>query len=193
MNEQELIALLKERDESAFKQLVLTWQDMVYNTVLGIVQHEEDAEDVSQEVFVQVFQSISSFKSESKLSTWIYRIATTKALDHLRKKKRKKRFAFVQSLFGMQEQEKELPATFNHPGIILDNKEKAAVLFKALEKLPEKQKVAFTLHKVEGLSYQEIGEVMQTTLPAIESLIHRAKGNLKKQLTDYYRTHGTRF
>ena len=193
MNEQELIALLKERDESAFKRLVLTWQDMVYNTVLGIVQHEEDAEDVSQEVFVQVFQSISSFKSESKLSTWIYRIATTKALDHLRKKKRKKRFAFVQSLFGMQEQEKELPATFNHPGIILDNKEKAAVLFKALEKLPEKQKVAFTLHKVEGLSYQEIGEVMQTTLPAIESLIHRAKGNLKKQLTDYYRTHGTRF
>ena len=193
MNEQELIALLKERDESAFKQLVLTWQDMVYNTVLGIVQHEEDAEDVSQEVFVQVFQSIISFKSESKLSTWIYRIATTKALDHLRKKKRKKRFAFVQSLFGMQEQEKELPATFNHPGIILDNKEKAAVLFKALEKLPEKQKVAFTLHKVEGLSYQEIGEVMQTTLPAIESLIHRAKGNLKKQLTDYYRTHGTRF
>ena len=115
MNEQELIALLKERDESAFKQLVLTWQDMVYNTVLGIVQHEEDAEDVSQEVFVQVFQSISSFKSESKLSTWIYRIATTKALDHLRKKKRKKRFSFVQSLFGMQEQEKELPATFNHP------------------------------------------------------------------------------
>ena len=193
MNEQELIALLKKRDESAFKQLVLTWQDMVYNTVLGIVQHEEDAEDVSQEVFVQVFQSISSFKSESKLSTWIYRIATTKALDNLRKKKRKKRFAFVQSLFGMQEQEKELPATFNHPGIILDNKEKAAVLFKALEKLPEKQKVAFTLHKVEGLSYQEIGEVMQTTLPAIESLIHRAKGNLKKQLTDYYRTHGTRF
>ena len=193
MNEQELIALLKERDESAFKRLVLTWQDMVYNTVLGIVQHEEDAEDVSQEVFVQVFQSISSFKSESKLSTWIYRIATTKALDHLRKKKRKKRFAFVQSLFGMQEQEKELPATFNHPGIILDNKEKAAVLFKALEKLPEKQKVAFTLHKVEGLSYQEIGEVMQTTLPAVESLIHRAKGNLKKQLTDYYRTHGTRF
>ena len=189
MNEQELIALLKERDESAFKRLVLTWQDMVYNTVLGIVQHEEDAEDVSQEVFVQVFQSISSFKSESKLSTWIYRIATTKALDHLRKKKRKKRFAFVQSLFGMQEQEKELPATFNHPGIILDNKEKAAVLFKALEKLPEKQKVAFTLHKVEGLSYQEIGEVMQTTLPAIESLIHRAKGNLKKQLTDYYQTH----
>ena len=193
MNEQELIALLKKRDESAFKQLVLTWQDMVYNTVLGIVQHEEDAEDVSQEVFVQVFQSISSFKSESKLSTWIYRIATTKELYNLRKNKRKKRFAFVQSLFGMQEQEKELPATFNHPGIILDNKEKAAVLFKALEKLPEKQKVAFTLHKVEGLSYQEIGEVMQTTLPAIESLIHRAKGNLKKQLTDYYRTHGTRF
>ena len=188
MNEQELIALLKEGDESAFKELVVTWQDMVYNTVLSIVQNEEDAEDVSQEVFVQVYQSISSFKAESKLSTWIYRIATTKALDHLRKKKRKKRFAFVQSLFGFQENENEQPATFIHPGVILDNKEKAGVLFKALEKLPEKQKIAFTLHKIEGLSYQEIADIMQTSLSAVESLIHRAKGNLKKQLTDYYLT-----
>lgn len=188
MNEQELIRLLKDGDQSAFKELVQTWQDMVYNTVLGILQSEEDAEDVSQEVFVQVFQSISSFKAESKLSTWIYRIATTKSLDHLRKKKRKKRFAYVQSIFGLQHEEKEQPATFHHPGIVLDNKERAAVLFKAIARLPEKQKVAFTLHKIEGLSYQQVSEVMETTLPAIESLIHRAKGNLKKQLEQYYKT-----
>jgi RNA polymerase sigma factor (sigma-70 family) len=189
LNEQALIRLLKEGDETAFKELVLTWQDMVFNTVLSILQNEEDAEDVSQEVFIQVYQSINAFKAESKLSTWMYRIATTKSLDHLRKKKRKKRFAYVQSLFGLAYEEKEQPVTFYHPGVVLDNKEKAAVLFKALNLLPEKQKVAFTLHKVEGLSYQQVGEVMGTTLPAVESLIHRAKGNLKKQLEHYYKTH----
>jgi RNA polymerase sigma-70 factor (ECF subfamily) len=73
---------------------------MVYNTVLGILQNAEDAEDVTQEAFIQVFESVSSFKGESKFSTWIYRIAVSKALDHIRKKKRKKRFAFIQSLYG---------------------------------------------------------------------------------------------
>ncbi|HEY9364333.1 MAG TPA: RNA polymerase sigma factor [Chitinophagaceae bacterium] len=189
MTESALIGLLRKGDETAFKEIVTTWQDMVFNTVLGILQNEEDAEDVAQEVFVQVFESISSFKEESKLSTWLYRIAVTKSLDHLRRKKRKKRFAFVQSLFGMNHEEKNLVTDFYHPGVALDNKERAAVLFKAINNLPPNQKVAFTLHKVEGLSYQEISEAMQTSLSAVESLIHRAKGNLKNQLNIYYQNH----
>ena len=75
---------------------------------------------------------------------------------------------------------------FHHPGIILDNKEKAAVLFRAIQKLPQNQRIAFTLHKVEGLSYQEISDVMQTTVSSVESLLHRAKSNLRKILADYY-------
>lgn len=186
MTELELIGLLKKGDEVAFKEIVSTWQDMVYNTVIGILQNEEDAEDVAQEVFVQVFESISSFKGESKLSTWLYRIAVTKSLDHLRRKKRKKRFAFVQSLFGVNHEETEQVADFHHPGIVLDNKERAAVLFGSIKRLPANQKVAFTLHKLEGLSYLEISEAMNTTVSSVESLIHRAKMNLKKQLGDYY-------
>ena len=75
---------------------------------------------------------------------------------------------------------------FNHPGIALDNKERAAVLFKAIDRLPENQKIAFTLHKVEGLSYQEISDVMKTSVSSVESLMHRAKNNLKKLLRDHY-------
>lgn len=183
MNEQELIQGLRKGDESAFKFLVDTQKDRVFNTAIGIVQNAEDAEDVAQEVFIQVYRSIHNFKGESKLSTWIYRITTTRALDLLRSRKSKKRFSFLQRLFGEgNEPLVEIP-DFHHPGIAMENKENAAKLFKAIGQLPENQKTAFTLHKVEDLSYQEVSEVMQTSVAAVESLMHRAKQNLRKILS----------
>lgn len=186
MSDQELIKQLKEGNESAFKIIVEKWQDMVFNTCMGLVQDANDAEDVAQEVFIQVYESVDQFKGESKFSTWLYRIAVTKSLDHLRKKKRKKRFAFLQSLFGVNEEEVIQDPEFHHPGVKLENKEQAAVLFKAIAKLPDNQKAAFTLHKLEGLSYQEVAEALSTTVSSVESLMHRARGNLRKILTDYY-------
>ncbi len=184
LNDDILIQELREGKESAFKTIVDNYQDMVYNTCLSIVKSEEDAEDLAQEVFVQVYQSIRTFKGESKLSTWIYRIATTKSLDHERKKKRKKRFGFVKSIFGDDSEIVINPPDFNHPGVALDKKESAAKLFKAIEKLPENQKVAFLLNKVEGLNYQEVSDVMKVSTSSIESLLHRAKTNLRKILED---------
>ena len=182
MTESELIQGLRNGDEGAFKELVDTYQDMVFNTAIGIVQNAEDAEDVAQEVFIQVYRSIHQFKGEAKLSTWLYRIATTRALDLLRSRKSKKRFGFMQRLFGDgNEPLHELP-DFNHPGVALDRKENAARLFKAIAQLPDNQKTAFTLHKLEDLSYQEVSDVMQTSVPAVESLMHRAKHNLRKIL-----------
>lgn len=186
MTETELITLLKQKDRAAFKSIVETGQDMVYNTALGILQNAEDAEDVTQEVFMQVFESVSSFKGESKFSTWIYRITVSKAMDHIRRKKRKKRFAFIQSLYGKNDEPVIDPPDFFHPGISMENKENAAVLFKAMEQLSPNQQTAFVLNKVEGLSYLEIGEVMKITDSAVDALLHRAKANLKKILADYY-------
>jgi RNA polymerase sigma factor (sigma-70 family) len=186
LDERILVEQLKQGDEAAFKQIVESWQNMVYNTALGILQNAEDAEDVAQEVFVQVFESIKNFKAEAKFSTWLYRITVSKALDHLRRKKRKKRFAYIQSLFGADNKTVIESPDFHHPGITLDNKERAAVLFKAINRLPENQKTAFTLHKLEGLSYQEISDVMKTSVSSIESLMHRAKNNLKKWLVHHY-------
>ena len=188
-NETELIEQLKQGDEAAFKTIVEQWQDMVYNTILGIVQNETEAEDLAQDVFMKVFEKISSFKGDSKFSTWLYRIATTTALDHLRSKKRKKRFGFLQSLSGGAGDEKEEVPDFHHPGVKLDNKERAAVLFKAIDSLPENQKTAYTLHKLEGLSYRDVSEVLNTTVSAVESLMSRANQNLRKQLEEYYNRH----
>ena len=88
----------------------------------------------------------------------------------------------MQRLFGDDNEPlHELP-DFNHPGIAFDRKENSAKLFKAIAQLPENQKIAFTLHKLEDLSYHKISEVMETSVPAVESLMHRAKQNLRKIL-----------
>jgi len=186
LNQTELVVQLQQGDEAAFKKLVDDYQVMVYNTALGIVQNEDDADDITQEVFIQVFRSVSSFKGDSKLSTWLYRITIGKALDHEKKKKRKKRFGFVQSLLGGQEEVDMQMAEFDHPGVRLEKKERANELFNALKQIPDKQRTAFTLHKLEGQSYQEVAEIMNTTLYAVESLMGRAKANLKKELKKYY-------
>ncbi len=186
----QLIRELQLGSQEAFRQLVETYQSRVYNTVLAIVQHPEEAEDVSQEVFVQIYQSMGSFGGEMKLTAWIYRIATTKALQAYRKRRARKRFAFLTSLFSPGEDEayddQLHPADFEHPGVKLEQQERAKVLFNAISRLPEQQKVAFTLHRIEGLTYQEIAEVMQTSLSSVESLLHRAKQNLRKWLAQYY-------
>lgn len=97
MNQTDLIVQLQQGDASAFEELVNEYEEMVYNTAVGIVQHPDDADDITQEVFIQLYQSVSSFKGESKLSTWLYRITVNRALDHEKKQKRKKRFAVIQS------------------------------------------------------------------------------------------------
>lgn len=186
LDERELIALLRQKDDNAFRQIVTDWQKLVYNTVLGLLQNEEDAEDVSQEVFIQVYESVQSFKMESKLSTWLYRIAVSKSIDHLRKKKTKKRFAFLFSVDDHQHIKNQVP-DFYHPGVKLEQKEDAAILFKAISFLPKNQKVALILNKMEGLSYTEIAEVLLISTSAVDSLLHRAKKNLKKYLSHHFK------
>jgi len=180
-----LIQGLQQKEERSFEELVNNYKNKLYNTVLGLVQNEMDAEDITQEVFIQAYESIQSFKGDSKLSTWLYRIAISKALDFIRKKNRKKRSAVIFRFFGPERKEEE-PATFHHPGVVLEQRENAAMLFKAINELPEKQRIAFTLHKLEALSYQQVAAVLDTSLSSVESLMHRAKTNLRENLAEYY-------
>ena len=184
MTEQELIYGLRHGDEPAFKELVARFQDKVFNTALGLLQHHTEAEDISQEVFIQVFHSIKQFKGDASLSTWIYRITVTKCLGHLRSKKRIKRFGIFSSLFNDHNLPVYEPGDFNHPGVIKENKEDAALLFKMINLLPENQRTAFVLNKLEDLSYAEIAAVLNTSESAVDSLLQRAKQNLRKKLKD---------
>jgi RNA polymerase sigma-70 factor (ECF subfamily) len=186
LDESQLVERLKKGDESAFRTIVETRKDLVFNTSLGLLQNAEDAEDITQEVFIKVYESVHQFKGESAFSTWLYKIAVTKSLELIRSRKRKKRFAFITGILGENNELRHDPPEFLHPGVQLDNRERSATLFKAIAKLPENQRVAFTLHKVEGIPYLEISEIMQLSISAVESLIHRAKSNLRKDLENYY-------
>ncbi len=186
MNQDSFIHKLKSGDNNSFCELVTQFKDRVYNTCLGLLQNIEDAEDTTQEVFIEIHQSIYQFKAESKLSTWVYRIAVTKSLELKRKKKSKKRFAVIESLWNNTSIETKDKSDFYHPGISLENKERAAILFKAIDKLPINQKTAFIMHKTEELSYAEVADIMELSISSVESLMFRAKQNLQKLLSDYY-------
>ena len=187
-NEKQTIVDLKEGSEQAFRALVDDFQEKVVSTCLGFAPNIQDAEDIAQEVFVEVYRSIGNFREQSSLSTWIYRIAVSKSLEFIRHRKRKKRVAFFQSLIGLEdERTKSVSDTFNHPGVQIENKERGAIIFAAINQLVENQRIAFVLSKVEGLSYQEIAEIMELSISSIESLLHRAKKNLQKKLEVYYR------
>lgn len=186
MLEKELLEKLKNADEAAFRFLVEKYQDKVFNTCLGFLRNVEEAEDLTQEVFIELYESIVSFRGDAKVATFLYRIAVNKSLDYLRKKKRKKRFSFVLSIFSLEEQLNSSSVVDEHPGILLENKERTHLLFSKMDELPERQRVAFSLHKIDGLSYQEIAEVMELSISAIESLLFRAKQNLQSKLKNYY-------
>lgn len=191
MDEKEFIKKLVAGNQVAFDQLIDAYQQKVFGTCISFIPNKEDAEDVAQEVFLEVFKSISKFKSNAKLSTWIYKITTNKCLEFIRKKKTKKRFAFMQTLSG-----DDLPIAMtpyfveiNHPGILLENKEKTALIFKAIDTLPAQQKVIFTLAKIDGKRYQEIVEITGKSLSSVESVLFRAKKNLQKKLANFYKSH----
>jgi RNA polymerase sigma factor (sigma-70 family) len=188
MEENELINRLKSGDEGAYRLIIEKYQTSVLNCCFKFVKNRETAEDLTQEVFIEVYKSIGSFKSESTFFTWLYRISVTKSLDHLKSMKRKKRYGFLKSIFsGDGEKEILLPSDQNNPLEILEEEDRKKVLSWAIESLPENQKVAFTLSKYDEKSYKEIAEILDTTISSVESLIFRAKTNLKKKLYKYYK------
>lgn len=183
----DLLEQLARGETKAQEEVFFQFKDKVYNTILSMVQQGEEAEELTQDVFIEVFRSAATFKGNSSLSTWIYRISVNKALDHLKYLKRKKRFAFLSSLFHPESGEPISGATdFVHPGVQLERKEQSTFLFKAIYQLPEKQQTAFILFEIEGLSYAEIADIMQTSTAAVESVLHRARQGLRKKLEGYY-------
>lgn len=184
---EELLRNVAQGDESSFRQLYTLFSEKVYNTCLLYLQQEEEAEETMQDVFLQVYQAAGTFKGGSSVQTWIYRIAINKSLDKIRYKKRVKRFAFISSLMNKDETAFiHEPKDFHHPGIVLENKDKAAHLFNALKQLPENQYSVFVLKQMEGLPQKEIASIMGLSEKAVESLFQRGKAKLRSILSDFY-------
>lgn len=185
LNDTQLIEALLQGERQAVQQFIDTYKSRVYNTVLGLVQSAEDAEELAQDVFLKALNTLSSFEGKAQISTWLYRIAINTSLDHIKKKQRKKRFAFLVTINNDDNSAVPQLPHFVHPEWQLENKELGQSLFKAINQLAEKQKTALILNKVEGLSYEQTAQVMDTTVSSVESLLFRARQNLKKILNNY--------
>lgn len=157
------------------------------NTCFRFVKNPQDADDVAQDVFIQVYESLHHFREDAEVSTWIYRIAVNKSLDFLRKQKRKKRFAQITSILGFgSETDFVEVAADSDPFKNLQDKERRQLLDRAIDALPENQKTALTLSKLQGFSTKEIADIMNLSVSAVEALNHRARTNLQKRLGRYF-------
>ena len=168
-----------------FEELYQEYKGLVFNLALQYVQNLEDAEEIAQDVFVKIHFKIDSFRQDAKLSTWIYRITINCCLDFLKAKKRKKRFSELISLFIPHSDNAfiEIP-DFQHPGIELEQKEALQRIFHFIDELPDNQKTALILLKIEAKSQQETAEIMSLSVKAVESLFLRAKNTLSKKLKE---------
>lgn len=186
-SDQILIDEILQGNENAFKQLVEKYQAMVTNTCMGFLHSKEDSEDIAQEVFIEVYNSLKKFRKEARLSTWMYRIAVNKSLNFLRSRNRRNWILNIEDLVGISGNNHGQVMEKHNPAIDLENKETAEILHRSVSSLPENQRIAITLNKYEELSYAEIAEIMGVSLAAVESLIHRAKLNLQKKLLKFYK------
>lgn len=176
--ELEILQAIAKREQKAFRQFYELFSEKVYNISLSYAQDEQDAEEITQDVFTNIFKNAAKFKGDSAVGTWVYRITVNTSLNHIKKKKR---FSFLK----FSEFKSEHP-DFEHPGVLLENKENAKALFKVIKTLPESQKTAFILSFIEEMPRQEVADVMETSLKAVESLLQRAKQNLRKKLENLY-------
>ncbi|MCM8772688.1 MAG: sigma-70 family RNA polymerase sigma factor [Candidatus Omnitrophica bacterium] len=187
MNELELVERAKNGDTKAFEELVNQTKDKIYNLGLRILGNKEDAADLLQETYIKAYESLPKFEGRSSFSTWLYRIATNFALMKLRKEKYKK--------ISIDELKEKTDGTYkmdisdwtSNPYFYYKNEELKEVLNEAINSLPPKYKTVFILHDIEGLSIQEISEILSLSIPTTKTRIHRSRLYLREKLSEYFK------
>jgi RNA polymerase sigma-70 factor (ECF subfamily) len=180
MNDTDLMLQLKNGDETAFRTIVEKHQDYIFRLAFRYLTNHQDAEEITQDVFIKLYQSRASYKPRAKLSTYLYRITINLSLNRIRDRKRKN-WISLETLKSKQN-EKIMLTDDQNPEKRIEQKEKQQFIKRAIGSLPNNQQTALILKRFEDLSYQEIAEVMETSVSAVEALLHRAKQNLQKKL-----------
>lgn len=155
---------------------------MVYNLCLNYLHGREDAQEATQDVFVKVHERLVGFKGDASVGTWIYRITINTCLDRLKARRRKKRSLLGWFSLSDEHVERSASLLFDHPGVAAEDREALERLFAVVDDLPEQQRTALMLKTAEDLSMNAIAEVMGLTPKAVESLLSRARANLRQRL-----------
>jgi RNA polymerase sigma factor (sigma-70 family) len=181
------IQALGNNDSTAHKKLLSLFGKKIYNLVYYHLQNREESEEVTQDVFIKVIQKSHTFKQESKFETWLYRLAINQSLDRIRYNQRNKRKVNKVPLHELVYAENKGQRS---PAELLQSQENQKMLLDKIEELPTRQKTALLLSKLEGKTQKEIALIMDLSTKAVESLVQRAKSNLKEKLKGYFKEHG---
>ena len=183
LKEKELIQKAKQGDMLAFEELILKHEKIVYNVALGMMNHSEDAKDISQEVFLKAYRNIKNFDERSQFSTWLYRITTNTCIDEMRKRKGKQSYSLEEELENEDgTMQRQIADEGDTPEESILREEQKSEIIQALDNLSEEHKAAVVLRDVKGLSYEEISEILELSLGTVKSRISRARNQLKTEI-----------
>lgn len=183
LKEKELIRKAKQGDMLAFEELILKHEKIVYNVALRMMNHSEDARDISQEVFLKAYRSLGNFDERSQFSTWLYRITHNTCIDEMRKRKGKQSYSLEEELENEEgSMQRQIADEGDTPEESLLREERKSEIIQALDTLSEEHKAAIILRDVKGLSYEEIAEILELSLGTVKSRISRARNHLKTEI-----------
>lgn len=195
ISDEQLVTKAQKGDTEAFTRLVKLYESKIYNLAYRIMGNKEDASDVLQNTFLQVFRKLSTFKGESKFSTWLYKIATNASLMKKRKDKRTQSFSIDRPLLTGKgdELKRQLKDDWaENPIDILERRELNEFLDKAIKAMHVEYRIPLILRDINGLSNKEVSKILNISLPAVKSRVHRARLYLREELSRYFKNFGTR-
>lgn len=188
-----LVVLARNGDHQAFRLLVERYQRKVYSVTYGMVRNPEDAMDLTQDAFIKAYRNLASFQGSSSFYTWIYRIAVNLCIDHLRKNGRVQSVDYDDKFKHDQDEVADgsslLPSRLGgNPEKAMGRKELIEQMQQALESLSPNHRTVILLREVEGLSYEEIAQVLDISKGTVMSRLHHARKNMQTALSSYVGT-----
>ena len=193
--EEALVRDLQNGNLDAYDKLAEIYQKKIYGLSFHLTRNQMDAQDVTQEVLLTLFRKINMFQGKSAFSSWVYRIAVNASYMKLRSKKKEPNVSIDELMPSFNSagfQQEKIQDWSENTESLLFTKETRDVINKAVDLLPEKEKVVFLLRDVEGLSSEKTGEILDLTVPAVKSRLHRARLFLRKKLSDYFEEFSSR-
>ncbi len=182
-----LVDQFKQGRQEAFEEIIERYETKVMNLALRFTRNQEDAEEVMQDVFTTVYRKIDGFRGQSAFSSWLYRIVVNAAFMKLRKRKQSQTVSMDDLAPAVKQycMERDVVAS-SHSYNIAVTHELQEVLQRAIDKLPDQYRAVFVLRDVDGLSNQETGKILDLSIPAVKSRLHRSRIMLRKRLHRYY-------
>lgn len=182
----ELVEGLRVGDQDCFAELLQRYTEKVHNLALRITRNQEDTEEILQDVFITVFRKIDKFEGKSAFSSWLYRITVNTAFMKLRKRKQQAAISFEEIAPAVRESWCGDTSEQSDVGFISARHQLREHIEAAVRRLPEEYRMIFVLRDVDGLSNQEVGEILGLSVPAVKSRLHRSRLMLRKKLQRFF-------